>query len=161
MSFTSEEIWQEMRKIDSSLPESVFLSSWPDMDGTIPVESLCKKWEQVLSVRGGISRALESARAAGIIGHSLDAEVDLLSSEENMDSVTLLQEDEWAALAIVSSFNVLDSFVQDGFSWKDEETGIEFKIRKAPGEKCPRCWKRSVDVLGDSVCPRCQSVLEG
>lgn len=161
LSFTSEEIWQEMRKIDSSLPESVFLSSWPDMDGSIPVESLCKKWEQVLSVRGGISRALESARAAGIIGHSLDAEVDLLSSEENMDSVTLLQEDEWAALAIVSSFNVLDSFVQDGFSWKDEETGIEFKIRKAPGEKCPRCWKRSVDVLGDSVCPRCQSVLEG
>lgn len=161
LSFTSEEIWQEMRKIDTSLPESVFLSSWPEIDERIPVESLDKKWEQILSVRGGISRALESARAAGIIGHPLDAEVDLLTSDENSEAVTLLQEDSWAVLAIVSSFRIVDSFSQDGFSWKDEETGIEFRIRKAPGEKCPRCWKRSVDVSEDSICPRCQSVIEG
>ena len=159
LSFTSEEIWQEMRKIDPTLPESVFLSSWPEIEDRILQESVDLKWEKILSVRGGICRALEAARASGIIGHSLDAEIDLLSEEENRGSLALLDEKDWAALAIVSSFRIVNSSTDNGFSWKDEETGIDFVIRKAPGEKCPRCWKRSVDVSGESVCPRCLAVL--
>ncbi|MDO9509038.1 MAG: isoleucine--tRNA ligase [Thermovirgaceae bacterium] len=159
LSFTSEEIWQEMQKLDPTLPESVFLSSWPEIDEGIPQESMDRKWETILSVRRGVCRALESARTSGIIGHSLDAEVDLLSVKENIESLTLLDEKNWATLAIVSSFRIVDSFKDDGFSWKDEETGVEFLIRKAPGGKCPRCWKRSLDVSGDSVCPRCRAVL--
>lgn len=159
LSFTSEEIWQEMRKIDPTLPESVFLSLWPEIDDRILQGSVDQKWESILSVRGGICRVLEAARTSGMIGHSLDAEVDILSEEGKVGSLALLDEKDWAALAIVSSFRILTSPTDDGFSWKDEETGLEFVIRKAPGEKCPRCWKRSVDVSEDSVCPRCLGVL--
>ena len=154
------QIWQEMRMIDTSLPESVFLSSWPDTSENTSMVLLEKKWEQILTLRGGISRALESARTAGIIGHSLDAEVDLLFNNTNCNILALLQEEEWATLSIVSSLKVVDSFKKEGFDWEDDETQIKFRIRKAPGEKCPRCWKRSTEILMDSVCPRCHGVLE-
>jgi isoleucyl-tRNA synthetase len=150
-----------MRKIDPYLPESVFLSSWPDTSENNAMVLLEKKWEQILALRGGVSRALESARTEGIIGHSLDAEVEVLSNDMNRDILSLLQKEEWATLAIVSSFDVVDSFKEDGFDWKDEETETKFRIRKAPGEKCPRCWKRSTEVSMGSVCLRCNAVLEG
>ena len=160
LSFTSEEIWQEMKKIDPSLPESIFLSSWPEHDENIPVEQIDKKWEQLLQMRGAVCRALESARSEGIIGHSLDAEVEVVLEEKTAGVLDLMTEDDWSILAIVSSFKKVESIRDRVFSWKDQDTGAEFNIRKAPGEKCPRCWKRSRDISGDSICPRCQRVLE-
>ena len=160
LSFTSEEVWQEMRSLDPSIPESVFLSHWPDVDETLIDEELDSRWERILEQRGALSRALEAARTNGVIGHSLDAQVEILRGETVEDPARLLPEEEWATLSIVSSLRVVGSFGEVGFSWKDLETGMEFNIRKAPGGKCPRCWRWAPEVPERGVCERCQGVLE-
>ncbi|HQO83519.1 MAG TPA: isoleucine--tRNA ligase [Synergistales bacterium] len=160
LSFTSEEIWQEMRSMDPTLPESVFLSNWPAVDRSMLDRDLDTRWEKILSFRGAISRALESARTAGIIGHSLDARVEVLKGGTEVDPTLLLAEEEWAVLSIVSSFRIVDTFGDVGFNWKDQETGVEFNIWKAPGEKCQRCWKWGPEVPEGGVCERCRGVLD-
>ncbi|HPD97738.1 MAG TPA: isoleucine--tRNA ligase [Synergistales bacterium] len=160
LSFTSEEIWQEMRKIDPSLEESVFLAPWPVIDESIPAIDIESRWETILDVRGAICRALESARSTGIIGHSLDAEVFSLSKGGDKDPSSMLAEKDWETLVIVSSFRFGEKPEGEGYIWEDQETGLEFFVRKAPGNKCPRCWKISSGVSGDSVCTRCREVLE-
>ncbi|HOG14031.1 MAG TPA: isoleucine--tRNA ligase [Synergistales bacterium] len=160
LSFTSEEVWQEMRSLDPSIPESVFLSHWPGVDETLIDEELDSRWERILEQRGALSRALEAARTNGVIGHSLDAQVEILRGETVEDPAGLLPEEEWATLSIVSSLRVVGSFGEVGFSWKDLETGMEFNIRKAPGGKCPRCWRWAPEVPERGVCERCQGVLE-
>ena len=143
LSFTSEEVWQEMRNLDPSIPESVFLSHWPGVDETLIDQELDIRWESILEQRGAQSRALEAARTNGVIGHSLDAQVEVLLGETSEDPAELLSEKEWATLSIVSSLRFVRTFGDGGFSWKDPVTEMEFNIRKAPGGKCPRCWRRA------------------
>lgn len=159
LSFTAEEIWQEMRKIDPALSESVFLALWPESFEELQEPDIDKRWEDILAIRSAVCRVLESARSSGMIGHSLDAEVEVLAGSGEVFSVEHLPEDEWATLSIVSSFKIVKELSEGAFSWKDKETGIEFAVRKAQGEKCPRCWKRDPEVTGDGVCLRCAAVL--
>ncbi len=160
LSFTAEEIWQEMRKIETALPESVFLSSWPGICEDLQDPELDKRWDEVLAVRSAICRALEFARSSGTIGHSLDAEVEVPDTCGEDSPIGYLSGEEWATLSIVSSFKKVDKLSEGAFYWKDQDTGLEFAVRKAPGGKCPRCWKREPGISGEEVCPRCQGVLE-
>ncbi|MBI2986116.1 MAG: class I tRNA ligase family protein, partial [Deltaproteobacteria bacterium] len=75
LSFTAEEIWEHMPK-KSDAPQSVFLSGVPEPDLGLIDEELERKWDQIFKERGEVLKALEGARNAGIIGHSLDARVE-------------------------------------------------------------------------------------
>jgi isoleucyl-tRNA synthetase len=41
---------------------------------------------------------------------------------------------------------------------------VVIRVDKAPGEKCERCWNRSVDIGSDpeypEFCPRCAEVVK-
>jgi len=157
LSFTAEEIWQEMRKIDSTLPKSVFLSDWPEIDSTQIDPSLEEKWQQVLVVRGAVSRALETARTSGIIGHALEARVEVQKKKEYTDAA--FSSEDWAMFAIVSDFKWVETVSSCAIVWEDEETGLVIGVDKALGEKCPRCWKFSEKHNENGLCPRCTEVV--
>ena len=74
LSFTAEEIWNYMPD-KAKRPKSVFLSQIPEPDLTIVDTALAEKWDRILRERSEVLKALEQARTAGIIGHSLDAQV--------------------------------------------------------------------------------------
>jgi len=74
LSFTAEEIWEHMPKRNGA-PESIFLSRMPEPDPALDDEELEKKWDKIFTERSEVLKALEGARNAGIIGHSLDAKV--------------------------------------------------------------------------------------
>jgi isoleucyl-tRNA synthetase len=76
LSFTAEEIWQYMPDKERR-PRSVFLSQIPQPDAFFTDEALVEKWELIFKERAEVLKALEEARNAGIIGHSLDAKVSL------------------------------------------------------------------------------------
>ena len=164
LSFTAEEIWQEMRTIDPSLPESVFLSDFPKPDASAVDEELEARWDRVLALRGAVSRALEGLRAAKTIGTSLEARVQVKTKGEaketedfaELASAFTLQ--EMADIAIVSKFEWTDSPAVPAV--RDEETGCGIAVSTAPGVKCPRCWKYSETPTEDGLCPRCASVLK-
>ncbi|MDR1731848.1 MAG: isoleucine--tRNA ligase [Synergistaceae bacterium] len=159
LSFTAEEIWQEMRTIDPALPESVFLSDFPKPNKTLIDESLDTLWDRVLSLRGAISRLLEELRAAKTIGTSLEARVQVRRTEALAEVEKAFTLDEMADIAIVSKFEWTDAPDLEK-TFRDEETSYELAAAFTSGSRCPRCWKYTETPVNDGLCPRCAKVLE-
>jgi isoleucyl-tRNA synthetase len=161
LSFTTEETWQEMRKIDASLSESIFLSDWPEVDDTMVNPDLEKKWSAIGAIKGSISKALEKARTEGIIGHPLEAQV-ILEPGQALETINLYSPEEWETFNIVSDFKTgTEKEVKEcSITYTDDDLSLLIGINKAPGEKCPRCWKYSQNTDDDGLCPRCSGVMK-
>ncbi|MDL2263357.1 isoleucine--tRNA ligase [Synergistaceae bacterium OttesenSCG-928-I11] len=162
LSFTAEEIWQEMRKMDASRPESVHYAAWPEPDASGLDDAVLARWDKVLEARGAVSRALEIARSQGIIGHALDASVWMMPGEHYEDLGTHLTGADWETISIVSKFAVVDAEQSADIVHTDETTGIVVGVSKNPDPKCPRCWKHRPEVAPEGeheVCDRCAEVL--
>lgn len=158
LSFTAEEIWQQMRRIDPRLPESVFLAPWPEEITRWNDPALEERWRDLLNLRAVVSRALEKARTDLGIGQSLEADVTVVVPSAWADTMSSASEIFWADLCIVSSF-AWHAGTAHPQSWVDAETGIAVQITKASGTKCPRCWKYTATASEEGVCPRCSDVL--
>ena len=160
LSFTSEEIWQEMKLIDKNLPESVFLSEFPEQDKSKLNDDLNNLWNEALILKGAVSRALETMRAEKIIGTSLEAAVEIKKSKELERLANSFTNDELADIVIVSSFKWQDSDFTLEKVFKDSESGIELSAGFTKGTKCPRCWKYSEHSDENGLCLRCSEVLK-
>jgi isoleucyl-tRNA synthetase len=156
LSFTCEEIWQFARQMDPSLEESVFLSAWPSVDRTGLSDVEMKNWSRLFEVRGAVLRALEQARLNGMIGNSLEAQVEMdlagYADLLNYFSLEFLED-----LFMVSGLVVSGAMSSDAHV--DEETGVRLAVSHSPYQKCPRCWKWKQEVGDLGVCGRCGEVL--
>ncbi len=159
LSFTAEEAWQCLRGIDGSLPESVFLSLWPEIDRELEDPLLEEKWQCILTVRGTVSKALEEARSKELIGQSLEASVSVERTEKFEDMASL-DGALWEMVCIVSRFEWVEGTAAGDVISRDEDTGLVIGVSRAPGDKCPRCWKYSTRPSPEGLCPRCEAVLE-
>ncbi|HBA39734.1 MAG TPA: hypothetical protein DCZ05_08310 [Deltaproteobacteria bacterium] len=78
----------------------------PEPDPALDDEELEKKWDKIFTERSEVLKALEGARNANIIGHSLDAKVEfyLASDSPNCSLGELFRRDkrEGADILIVS-----------------------------------------------------------
>ena len=104
------------------------------------------RWEHIIAVRTVVNGALEEARAAKVIGKSLEADVHLTVPEGDV----FLADENPAALA--------DLFI---VSKVELTVGGELavKVENAAGTKCPRCWKHSLTPNAEGLCPRCAEVV--
>ncbi|MDR1481410.1 MAG: isoleucine--tRNA ligase [Synergistaceae bacterium] len=160
--FTSEEIWQEMRKMDTSLPASVHLAMWPEPNSEGIPNDITDRWDRVMDVRGAVSRALETARASGVIGHSLDASVSVRLGDKYSDMGSIVSDEDMETISIVSSFKTASDLPGAQILYDDETTGISVAVNKSADKKCPRCWKHRPEVGRDAeheVCDRCADAL--
>jgi isoleucyl-tRNA synthetase len=182
LSFTAEEIWSYMPE-KRRRPESVFLSQIPAADTAVVDRELGDKWDQVFRERGEVLKALEGARNAGIIGHSLDAEVMLYRSDPTRRSVlkelSISDGKRAEDVLIVSQLTVQNGhkpppYLRELEARKTEKTAASAQIHdngrqgwgyysdlldsviavfKAQGEKCQRCWKYDPEVGKDPAHP--------
>ncbi|MBM7555474.1 isoleucine--tRNA ligase [Halanaerobacter jeridensis] len=156
---TTEEIWQELPGEQS---ESVFLSEWPELKADYFDEELEDKWAKLREIRKDVSKSLEIARNNELIGHSLDAEIELYPNEDVYKFLTNF--DDLAELFIVSKANLHepDATAEEDV-YQGEETAIKVKVKHAPGEKCERCWHYSPTVGEDEenpeICASCSDIL--
>lgn len=159
LSFTAEEIWQKMREMDPSLPISVLLTDWPGplADGIDP--AIEEEWDLVMLARQGIQRGLETARGKGIIGHPLDADVQVKLSDYYKELAGKISDSTWEDILIVSSFKIVDDIKDAEVMFDDETTGLRIGVNKSTAEKCPRCWKRRPEVAEKHLCDRCRDVI--
>ena len=146
LSFTTEEIYQIINK-DKNL--SVHLESFPQIPKNWMNERLYEKWEKFKIIRKVVNAAMEIKRASKDIGSSLEADIKVYLSDEY--------------LKIVKDFDLSESFITSKAEAKkmiddnnlfqlDEIKDVKVFVKKAEGEKCPRCWKIFPD-----PCARCGS----
>jgi isoleucyl-tRNA synthetase len=149
--FTAEEAWLA-RFGGGEEGESVHLHDFPAVPPEWRDEALAEKWRVVREARRAVTGVLETARARGEIGSSVQAAPAL----HLPPSLTgLLDEADWAEVCITSGLAV----VPDG---RDGDFVAEFA--PAPGSKCARCW-RVLPEVGESaahpaLCRRCEAVVE-
>jgi isoleucyl-tRNA synthetase len=170
LSFTAEEIWTYMpdRK---RRPASVFLSHFPEPETSLADDKLAEKWDRIFRERAEVLKALEQARVAGIIGHSLDAKVVFGSNDGGPRSALreIYQADpnRLRDVLIVSQANVSSAAdtasKDDACSYHGDLLNCLVTVSKADGAKCERCWKYDLEVGKDpnhpTICGRCAVVL--
>ncbi|RMF19166.1 MAG: isoleucine--tRNA ligase [Deltaproteobacteria bacterium] len=149
LSFTAEEIWQQMP--GGPPAESVFLSDFPRADPSWRDDELSARWQRLWEIRGEITRALEDERKAGRLGHPLDARVRLVAPDGDRALIEQLGEEEMAATCIVSQLELAPG---------DQRS---VRVEQPLGAKCSRCWmwSESVGAASDhpELCSRCHSVV--
>ena len=170
LSFTAEEIWNYMPDKERRAG-SVFLSRIPEPDASLGDPQLADKWDRIFRERSEVLKALEQARAAGIIGHSLDAKVSFESRNGDRSSIltdlVLADRNRLQDLLIVSQADILGDFLGaagvEAAVYEASQLNCRILVRKADGAKCTRCWKYDPAVGKDqthpTVCARCAAVL--
>jgi isoleucyl-tRNA synthetase len=146
---TAEDVWRHLPS-DEREPESVHLAEWDDVDVTAEDDALEKKFSRLLETRGAVLKALEEARAAGSIGHPLEAIVALAADG---DAYELLAAEAEALPAYCITSQV-----------KLERGGAAaVAVEAASDGKCQRCWQRLPSVGEDrdkpDLCERCRRVM--
>ncbi len=164
LAFTTEEIWQYMPHESGHNTESIQLNSWPAVNEGYMNEQLEEKWNKILDVRTDVAKALETARADKVIGHSLSAFVTIYTDDKYYDFLYKL-EDELAIMFIVSGVKVHKAHCPPSSGVvTGDSTGLDIFVENAPGEKCERCWIFSETVGKDNkhptLCERCSEVLK-
>jgi isoleucyl-tRNA synthetase len=164
LSFTSEEIWQN---IPGEHGESVFLETWYELPQASDDELGCDFWNQVLQVRDVVKKELEQLRVAGGVGGSLDAEVDLYCGSELKSQLGKL-EDELRFVLITSAARVHGTtVVPDDAMHFTLDSNDELWVQVAASEyaKCDRCWHHREDVGSNAehpaLCGRCVENVAG
>jgi isoleucyl-tRNA synthetase len=152
LSITAEEIWA---RLPGSREESVHLAVFPTEIARYKHDDLERRWKALLEVRARVLAALETARNAKLIGAPLTAHVAIAAPGERYELLERYQAD-LPMLFIVSSVTV---------ERRDTAAEIEVQVTRAPGEKCPRCWRfvDSTSADGELVglCARCVDALGG
>jgi isoleucyl-tRNA synthetase len=156
LSYTAEEIWSFM---PGRPADSVFAAGLPAVEPGLVDEALGKRWERLLAARSAVTKALESARQEGLIGHSLDARVHLTGSD-GMHSLLQRHEGFLPAFLIVSQVELRREPPGSPGSPAD---GLRVSVEPARGGKCERCWNFSEAVGRDAehpgLCERCALVV--
>ena len=160
LSFTAEEAWKELtRTALRSQADAARLTIFTETFHTLPPlgedDVLPAKWAGLRAIRAEVIRKLEEVRAAGGIGSSLQAEVDITASGADLELLQSLGDDLRFVL-IVSRATVHAS---------SGEAPLAITITPSGNAKCERCWHYRLDVGADTahphICGRCVSNLFG
>ena len=104
-----------------------------------------------MEIRDRILKEIESARAARLIGDSLEADIKITAAGD--DEMLLRADSElFKTILVVAGLTVRKG------------KGEKITVRKATGRKCPRCWNRvkdaSTDPVNPELCPRCAAAIK-
>ncbi len=159
--FTAEEIWTFLP--DTAKDESIHFTQLPQANPDYEDLELAEKWEQLLRVRGEVTKVLETARVEKVIGHSLDAAVTLAADGSLFALLESYAEDLRSFFIVSEAHLVPGGNAGDDFQPTGVE-GLKIRVGASAGEKCERCWVHDISVGDDSehpsVCRRCRNSLE-
>jgi isoleucyl-tRNA synthetase len=163
LSFTSEEVWSLFSQ-ESDGASSVHVTAFPEpISGVEMTDEERSWWEKMLALRQEVSKALEEARAAKLIGSSLEGRILIEAPQTVAEAIAEMEDPE--GFFIVSQLEV--KTVAAPAEENGSETalaGVRITVSRSEGDKCPRCWMWLPDVGAvdgyPEVCPRCAEVLK-
>ena len=133
--FTCDEVYSLINKDKKNIHEHVF----PKIPENWKNKILNKKWNELYIIKQEANVAIEQKRTSKEIGSSLEAEIKIFTNNENFK---LLEGIDLAEYFITSR---AEKFVDDKIKT------LKIEVKKAEGNKCPRCWK----ILTEK-CQRCE-----
>ena len=161
--FTAEEIWQALprSKNDKATP-SVHLAEWPKLKAQSAESDL----NMAIEIIPDVAKALEEKRAAGLIGSSFDAKINLLTNNEIRYNYLFGLKDDLSEIFKVSQVDITKQAKPDaGLKRPQNYPEIAIEVIKAEGQKCVRCWNYSISVGSNSVhhliCAKCLAAIGG
>ena len=144
LSFTAEEVWQSFT---GQTDDSVFFHTLYELPKIADSEALLAKWQRLRELRDPVRKEIENLRAAGKVGASLQAEVELRADGADLDLLSSLG-DELKFALITSAARV-------------KPGSIDVKVTPSAHAKCDRCWHYRADVDAEGLCGRCRLNLGG
>jgi isoleucyl-tRNA synthetase len=162
LSFTAEDAWQHMPKERKHKDlKSVHLLSWPKAQTTFKGDDL-----EIIGLIPEVARLLEEKRSSGEVGSSFDAEIILLTNDENRYKYVESLKDDLPEIFKVSQVILeKNSDLKTGQVSSIRFQDIALTVKKASGAKCVRCWNYSASVGKDNVhplvCDRCLKAIGG
>ena len=145
LSFTAEEAWATFGS-----SESIFLETYSILKPQD--DALLAKWTRIREIRDAVNKDIETLRADGKIGSSLQAEVTLELPEQDFALLSSLGND----LKFVFITSAIHPVA--GNTYKTS-------VAASSNTKCERCWHYVEDVGSHAehptICSRCISNLHG
>ena len=163
LSFTADEIWQHL---PGQRSESVFLETWYEGLSALDSEDRLGRefWGRVIAIRSAVGKQLELLRSSGVIGASLDAEVDLYCDDQALQDLSRL-EDELRFVLITSYARIHPLAARPEQAVETEVAGVYLLAQASRHEKCERCWHHRQDVGSHAehptLCGRCVENVSG
>ena len=153
LSFTAEEAWAVLGtegKTPEKTRESIFMDGYVAFEA--PDESLLRKWARIREVRELVNKDIETLRADGKVGASLQAEVALTVNEDDYAFLSSLGAD-LKFVFITSAITLVAG------------SALSIRASVSNGTKCERCWHYCDDIgsvaAHPTLCGRCASNLDG
>jgi isoleucyl-tRNA synthetase len=145
LSFTAEEAWKIVGSSDS-----IFMEQYTALGE--PADGLLAKWARIREIRDLVNKEIEQLRAAGTVGASLQATVQLTVAPEDHALLASLG-DDLKYVFITSAIELIAG------------NAIQISAGASLDPKCERCWHYRADVGHDAqhptLCGRCNSNLFG
>ncbi|SDN55519.1 isoleucine--tRNA ligase [Polaromonas sp. JS666] len=145
LSFTAEEAWKVF-----GASESIFMETYSEFPA--PDAALLAKWSRIRELRDAVNKDIETLRADGKVGSSLQANVVLEVPAEDHALLAGLGED-LKFVFITSAIEVAAA------------SAVATRVTPSTDAKCERCWHYRADVGHDpahpTICGRCTSNLFG
>lgn len=135
--FTTEEIFNLLNKNESSVHEL----SFPEIPQNWKDELLNKKWIELYGIKQEVNIAIEEKRSSKEIGSSLEAEILIHANERIFNLLEGLNLEEYFITSKAEKI-------------KDANDKLKIVVKKARGNKCPRCWK-----ILENKCSRCEEAM--
>jgi isoleucyl-tRNA synthetase len=157
LTFTADEAWSYATAKTEYSSESIHLQPWPVAPAEWTDSALDEEFAALLRVRTQVNEAIEPQRAAGKLGKSLDAGIELSSSNDTPTFLALDKHRSFLPELFIVSHVGLGS-----------AKGADFNVTVRPCNelglvRCPRCWRwvpgLETTAHGDT-CPRCAEALK-
>ena len=147
ISFTTEEIY----KIIYNNEKSIHLENFSTIPEKWLNKNLGNKWNKLKLVRQVCNVAIEVKRTNKELGSSLEADLEIFLDKKYLDLVKNIDLSEFcitskAKAQILNGQKDLELFKLENIQ------GIGVLVKKAVGNKCPRCWK-----IFEESCNRCKN----
>jgi isoleucyl-tRNA synthetase len=153
LSFTAEEAWAVLGsegKTPLATRDSIFMDTYSAMPA--PDAALLAKWARIREIRDAVNKDIEVLRAAGQVGSSLQATIELTVGPDDHALLASLGAD----LKFVFITSAISLIAGDA---------VSIRASTSNSIKCERCWHYQDDVGNDAthptLCGRCVSNLTG
>jgi len=150
LSFTADEIWQTL-KLGSDI--SVFEEQWYELPPHGLDDADLAEWQTIVNVRSQVNKRIEEKREQGLVGSSLQSEIDVHANGVTHAALARLKDD--LRFVLIVSRATLNQASGD----------LRIEVTPSTHTKCDRCWHYRADVGVDpqhpSICGRCVSNLFG